>query len=402
MSLKIFIGAGERSGDLFGSRLMRALKDIDPHITFIGIGGPLMRQQGLHTSLFPMEDLSIIGIMEVVPKLFTLLQHLRHARRMIQLEKPDLILTIDAPDFYLRLLKNIKRPTLWMRIKQWVTRAPAACISIPTCHYNAPAVWASRPQRAQHIASYVDHLLCLFPMDPPYFTPHGMKATFIGHPLADHDPPAAQDLPAHSDPLNILVLLGSRAQEVRTLTEPFLDACARFYKQHPTAHFMIPTFESYRHDLVQALNARNLPYTLFDQQTKYQAFQSAHLALAASGTVTLELARYQIPCLVGYKVSPLTYAIARHIVTTPYICLINIVLNEPCVMECIQGQCTGDVLFQHLERLYTLSQMDRSVLQAKLKKAYESLRPPASHQEQHPTSLDHAVMILKGVIDEKQ
>ncbi|MBX9977594.1 MAG: lipid-A-disaccharide synthase, partial [Alphaproteobacteria bacterium] len=144
--MKIFIGAGEDSGDLLGGRLIKELKKRHPMCEIIGVGGPQMLASGLSRSLFPMEDLSLMGFFEILPKLLKILGHLRKIKQFILMEKPDVVITIDAPDFYLRVLRGIKKSS-----------------NIPTIHYNAPAVWASRPKRAKKIATFVDHLLCLFP-----------------------------------------------------------------------------------------------------------------------------------------------------------------------------------------------------------------------------------------------
>lgn len=393
MGYTVFIGAGEASGDAFGAQLMEALHTARPDITYVGIGGERMLATHLKHSLFPMEDLSLIGITEIIPKLFRLLHHLRSTRRFIQDTQPDLIITIDAPDFYLRLLKHIRKPGIVRRLYQkFFDKKPLK--TIPTLHYNAPAVWASRPKRAPALHGIVDHILCLFPMDPPYFTPHGIQATFIGHPLSQNAAHTAPPLPTTQQPLNLLVLFGSRRQEVHTLCEPFIQACVLLTHMYPHTHLLIPTFSSFRAFLKTHLDAHNLSYTFIEPDHKSDAFQRAHLALAASGTVTLELAQHQIPCVIGYKVSPLTYHIAKHIVTIPYICLINILAGKELVHEHIQHACTGANLYQSLQHLMHHTPAMRATLQESLHNVFSRLIAPT-----HQSPTDRAVSIIQQILN---
>lgn len=394
--MKIFIGAGEISGDMLGGKLIAELKRRHPDLQIIGVGGASMMKAGLPKSLFSIEDLSVMGVLEILPKLFKILRHLRRTKKFILKEKPDVIVTIDASDFYLRLVKAVKKRR-----------------AIPSIHYHAPAVWASRPGRAKKIASFVDHLLCLFPFDPPHFTRHGMKATFIGHPLTEDMSEASrfsqenkkkispslkgmidknvmpfndliidtsekegknEKIRLHEDVLPITVLFGSRTQEVFTLTEPFLEACVRLQKAFPNLFLLIPTFERFKSHLKEHLDKTALPYLFIHQEQKDDAFKVSKAALAASGTVALELAKAELPFVIGYKLSKLSYHIAKRIVITPYICLINVILGKKLVDECLQDECNGKTLEEAMLKLLHCDEKALASFKKELSSAFHQLK----------------------------
>ena len=356
--LKIFIAAGEASGDHFGAELMTHLKKRFPSATFIGVGGQEMLKAGLSHSLIPMTDLSIIGVSEVIPALFKIFRHWRTLTHIILKEQPHILITIDAPDFYLRLLKRIKK------------KAP----HIPNIHYNAPALWASRPKRAKKMAHYVDHILCLFPMDKGCLEPYGIKSTFIGHPLtcAHVSPLIPLEIPKDSTPLTLL--FGSRTQEVKTLIKPFMDACILLQKDIPNLFLLVPTFEHFKDFLRPLLESSKIPYIFVDPLEKESAYALSKAALTASGTVTLELAKAQLPFVVGYKVSALTYHIAKRVITTPFVCLVNILAGQKIVEECLQHECTSGVLSESLKKLLHQSSVERETLQNNLQQVYNMLQ----------------------------
>lgn len=324
-----------------------------------------MLKAGLGESLFPMDDLSIIGLSEVIPALFKIFRYWRMLTRIILQEQPDILITIDAPDFYLRLLKRLKK------------RAP----HIPNIHYNAPALWASRPLRAKKMARYVDHILCLFPMDEAYLKPYGIQSTFIGHPLTvskklPAQPHTSLDIPKNCTPITLL--FGSRTQEIKTLKDPFLDACTILQKDYKNLFLLIPTFDKYKAFLKEKLDAIHIPYIFIDPEAKEAAYAVSKAALAASGTVTLELAKAKLPFVVGYKVSWLTYHIAKHIITTPFVCLVNILAGKKIVDECLQHECNPKTLAIAVKKILQQSLIEKEVLQKKLFMVYETLKPCAA------------------------
>lgn len=348
---------------------MRELKIRYPQSRFIGIGGPLMEKEGLTHSLFNMDDLSIIGFLENLPKVIRVLKHLKKTQKTILLKKPDIAISIDAPDFYLRLAKAVKKQNP----------------DLPWIHYNSPAVWASRPKRAARIARFLDHLLCILPFEPPYFTKHGLKATFVGHPLTEesaeeNSPPL--NLPKSPDILAITLLFGSRSHEVKMLSSPFIDACILLYKMHPTLHLLIPTFDKYKDFLETKLKSSGIPYTFIHPDHKHTALKSSKAAIVASGTVTLEVARAQTPFVVGYKLAWLTYQIVKRIITTPYVCLINILLKKRVVAECLQHDCNAQTLAHEVEKLLTLPSSKKDKLQQDLMRAFLSLKHPTKNSVQ--------------------
>ncbi|NNG05419.1 MAG: lipid-A-disaccharide synthase [Inquilinus sp.] len=331
--LTLFVVAGEASGDLIGGRLMAALKRrAGDGIRFAGIGGERMAAEGLD-SLFPMNELSLMGLFEVLPRARHLLRRLRETAAEAERLAPDALITIDSPGFTLRLAERL------------------AGKGIPLIHVVAPQVWAWRPGRAVKIAGLLDHLLALLPFEPPYFTVHGLPTTFIGHPLvesgvADGDGERFRD--AHgidaSAPL-LCVLPGSRDAEVERLLPIFGQAMAGLRRARPALAVAIPAASAVA-DRIRSLVAAwpGGAVVVEGDAAKYDCFAAADLALAASGTVTLELALAGTPMVVAYRVNALTAMIARRLVKLPHVALVNVVLGYGAVPELIQEECRADRL----------------------------------------------------------
>lgn len=338
MTRKIFIIAGEASGDFLGASLMRDLKTLK-RVEFTGIGGPLMEEQGM-TSLFPMRELSIMGLIEVLKHLPLMIRRLNETVEAIVIQQPDMLITVDSPDFCLRIAKRIKKK----------------CPNIKIVHYVAPTVWAWRPSRAQKIAKFLDGLLCLFPFEPPYFTKHGLKAEFVGHPLVKTIGEVTEDQkhqffetynldPSH--PI-LCILPGSRRKEVAALWPVFLATCEQLRQTMPDLQVMLPTLPH----LLPLLGEVPSYITLMTDTTdKYIAFQCSDAALHASGTVALELALSGVPMVTTYKVNPLTAFVMRRLVTTPYYNLVNILHNDAVVPELVQEQANPPALSVALRQL---------------------------------------------------
>lgn len=336
----VFVIAGEPSGDALGARLMAALKQkTGGRVRFVGIGGPRMEGQGLN-SLFPMADLSVMGLTEVVPRLPNLIRRLNETVRAVRASGADALVTIDSPDFTLRVARRLKG------------------YGIPLIHYVAPQVWAWRPGRARSIARYLDHVMALLPFEPPYFEAYGLACTFVGHPVlecgADRgDGPAfrARHGIAPEAPL-VCVLPGSRHSEVYRLLPIFAAAVARLAATHPGLRLAVPTVAAVAGEIAAGIAGwPGHPVLVQDEQEKFDAFAAADAALAASGTVSLELALAGTPLVVAYKVTPVTAWLARRLMRVRYVSMVNLVLDRAAVPELLQEDCRPDRLAEAVAAL---------------------------------------------------
>ena len=379
MTLRIFLVAGEASGDALGAGLMAALnkQSIDA-VEWHGIGGPKMEEAGLK-SLFPLSDLSVMGLAEVLPRFFLLRRRLKETLQEIQSCPPDILITIDSPGFCKRLVAALR--------KQPAENQPKKII-----HYVAPTVWAWRPQRASEFARLYDGLLALLPFEPPYFTKAGLKAVFVGHPLSQPPPILRTDaaqlaefqqkyaISDHRGP--VILLPGSRTGEVKRHLPVFLAAfdlyCARYQQEKgataPQAFILtLPHLASLVKELV---GNRPVP-VLSDPVDHPLVRQKAQSALAASGTISLELAQSGIPHVIAYRVNPLTWWILRQLVKIPNVNLINILCKEKIVPEYLQAACHPPQL---AEALWHIDQNPalRAKQAAGFKRALASLQPEES------------------------
>jgi lipid-A-disaccharide synthase len=336
----IFIIAGEPSGDVLGARLIAALRDLTGgKVEVCGVGGEMMREQGLE-SLFPMEELSVMGIAEILPHLPRLLRRIRETAAAVDRAAPDALVTIDSPDFTRRVARRVTDRT------------------IPRIHYVAPTVWAWRPWRAKGFARDFTHLLALLPFEPPWFERVGLPCDFVGHPVieagADKGDGAAfrtRHGIAAEAPV-ICVLPGSRRGEIVQLGADFGSALALLAARHPGMRLVVPTIEAMApmiRDL--AVGWPGSPVVLRGAAEKYDAMAASNAALAASGTVALELALARVPTVVAYRVAPLTHFIVRRLLSTDFGNLINIIEDRAIVPEMIQGDCRPDRLAEALERM---------------------------------------------------
>ena len=336
--LRLFIAAGEASGDALGAGLMAALNaQRRGRIRYLGIGGGLMAHQGL-TSQFPMEDVAVMGPGAILRRLPKLLARINSTAASAIAADPDALIIIDSPEFTHRIARRVRR------------RRP----EIPIIDYVSPSVWAWRPSRAKSMARYVDHVLALLPFEPEAHTAlGGPPCSYVGHPLIERRPwlaaldptPLARRLALAPDTALIVVLPGSRASEVRRLMAPFGAALARLLEQGHSFEVAIPAVEAVRGLIEAQLPAwPKAPVLLADDEDKFRAFKLARAALAASGTVTLELALAGTPMVVAYKVDWIAAAVLRRVITAPSVVLANLVLGEKVVPELIQEQCTPDLL----------------------------------------------------------
>ncbi|WP_282129767.1 lipid-A-disaccharide synthase [Roseobacter litoralis] len=342
---RAFIIAGEPSGDKLGGALMGGLKILSPGVAFDGVGGPLMQAEGLE-SRFPMDELSVMGIAEILPKYRALKARIRETAQAVIESRPDVLITIDSPDFSFRVAKLVKKSS-----------------SIRTVHYVAPTVWAWRPGRAAKISKYVDHLLALFPFEPPHFTPHGMTCDFVGHPVVA-EPIATQpeadafraEYGIGSAPL-LMVLPGSRQGEVGRLAGIFGDAVSPVLAQHPDLRVVVPAAGPVLRQVKDAVSRWPVKALVLDPSektpeaaasVKRAAFRAADIALAASGTVSLELAASRTPMVVAYRMHWLSYRLIRAMALVDTVTLVNLVSDTRVVPEFLGPECESGAIGQAL------------------------------------------------------
>lgn len=338
----IMLVAGEPSGDALGGQLIEGLKLLTQgRLRIIGVGGSEMRAAGLQ-SLFSLDDTSVMGLREVVPRVPRILARVRQAAAFAAKMQPDITVTIDSPDFTHRVAKAIRR------------MAP----DLKLVSYVAPQVWASRPQRAKKMATYFDHVLCLLPFEVPFFADAGLKATFVGHPVVERAPTAGLGATFRAkygigaDERILVLLPGSRLSEIRFLWPVFRDAIEQTEAKTGALRIVLPTVPTVA-TRVKALVAEwgHPVLVIEDPQEKFAAFEAADVALAASGTVSTELALSATPMVIGYRLGRLTAMIARRYVRVSYITLINLILNRRAIPEFVQDDCTAENLSAELVQL---------------------------------------------------
>ncbi|WP_411566371.1 lipid-A-disaccharide synthase [Pseudomonas orientalis] len=332
--LRIALVAGEASGDILGAGLMRALKVQHPAIEFIGVGGPLMQAEGL-TSYFPMERLSVMGLVEVLGRLRELLARRKLLIKTLIDERPDVFIGIDAPDFTLNIELKLRQA------------------GIRTVHYVSPSVWAWRQKRVLKIREGCDLMLTLLPFEARFYEEKGVPVRFVGHTLADAIPlqadrdAARTELGLAAGPL-VALMPGSRGGEVGRLGSLFFDAAERLQTLKPGIRFVLPCASPQRRAQIETLlEGRNLPLTLLDGQS-HLALAACDAVLIASGTATLEALLYKRPMVVAYRLAPLTFWILKRMVKSPYISLPNLLAQRLLVPELLQDDATPEALAQTL------------------------------------------------------
>jgi lipid-A-disaccharide synthase len=336
----VFLIAGEPSGDVLGARLMAALsRRTGGTVRFAGIGGERMMEQGLDP-LFPLDELALFGLAELLPKLPSLIRRLGQTADAIRQARPDVVVTIDAPDFCFRVAKRIRAE------------------GIPVVHYVAPTVWAWRPGRARKLAGLVDHLLALLPFEPPYFHREGLACTFVGHPVVETGAGQGDGARLRArygiapDAPLVCVLPGSRNSEVSRLLPVFGTTLALLAERHPGLRAVVPTVPQMSGRVRAAAASWSVPTVVVEgDEGKYDAMAASTVALAASGTVALELALSRLPAVIAYRLHPVTVALYRRLIRVKYANLVNIMLDRMLVPELLQEECTPDRLAAALSTL---------------------------------------------------
>lgn len=341
--MKVFLVAGEVSGDKLGASLIAGLRKLSPNVTFDGVGGELMEAQGMQ-SLFPMDELSVMGLVEILPKYFHFKRRIKQTAKAVVDARPDVLITIDSPEFSLRVAKLVKK---WSNIR--------------TVHYVAPSVWAWRPKRAYKMARHIDHVLALLPFEPPYMEAAGMTCDFVGHPVVSEPQASESDAAAFrlkfgiGDSPLLMVLPGSRKSEVTRLSPIFASVLQEVCFQYEDLKIVLPAARPVAGLVETLVKSWNLPnevlildprdYAQEDRLSlKRAAFKAADLALAASGTVSLELAAAGTPMVIAYDMNPLSRFLISRMLRVDTANLVSLVSETRVIPEFLGKDCQPEFI----------------------------------------------------------
>lgn len=375
-SKKIFLIAGETSADALGAWLINQIKHLYPNVDFVGVGCTRMKEAG-QRQILDGSELCYFGALEILGSLRKIVQQRRNILEAIAREQPHVLVTIDLPDFNFSIGKVVKR------------------IGIPVIHVGAPTVWAWRPQRAKKIAQFLSHLLCLFPFEPVYFTRHGLQTSFIGHPimhqldLDKHLLINSQEKSRSSYP-TILLLPGSRLGEIKRLLPILVESARQIRTQIPKARFVTTVTDNVEGMVEKCLQdkASDLQISIVPQKQKYTIMKQANLAIASSGTVTLDLAYAKTPMVIIYKLNTLSGWVAKFLLQTKVVGLPNIILGKKFIPELLQSDCKVSNIVEeslkllqdaklsqqqceNLERVKERLKIDTHILEKSLRKAFD-------------------------------
>lgn len=340
--LLVYLIAGEPSGDLLASRLMRALREkTGGKVRFAGVGGETMIENGFE-SLFDSSELAVMGLAEVIPSIPRIMARIRQTVDDIVEKRPDVVVTVDSWSFCARVNKGLR----------------SLRTGIPQIHYVAPQVWAWKKGRAKTCGRYIDRLMALLPNEAKYFTPYGLKVDFVGHPVVEGgaaagDGKAFRQKNGISETAKLLgVLPGSRRSETKYLLPVFRDVVAALKPKHPDMQIVVPTVATVERTVRRAVADWSLPvHVVTGEANRYDAFAACDAALAASGTVALELAMAKVPYMIAYKMNPVSSFLARKLVSGRFANLVNILADREIVKECLLEDCTVQKLSAEIEKL---------------------------------------------------
>lgn len=350
---KIYLIAGEASGDNIAAKLMKQIKNLLPEVEFYGVGGEKMQAEGIKL-LFPSSDIAYMGFLEVLPHLFKIMRKIKQVAGDIEQVNPDMVITIDAPGFSFRVVEKIKKK-----------------IKAKLVHYVAPTVWAYKPDRAKKIAKLYDHLLVILPFEPQYFIDEGLPTTFVGHPaIEDLEIYPRQEFrnKYHLKDQDFLfcVAPGSRKQEIKTLLPIFLEALNLIDKKLVIA---IPTQQRY-FNLINSL-CKEKEVLIVNETDKLKLFSSCDFCLTKSGTITTELAFYKMPMIVAHKVNNITYWLLKKMIKIRFVTIVNLLADEEIIPELLQENCNPQRIGEEINR----EMKNLEIYRKKLEKNLLKLKP---------------------------
>lgn len=384
----IFITAGEASGDILGASLVKELNQNTKYdFKYYGVGGDVMEEQGFR-SLFPMRDLSVMGILEVIPNLRKILKRIKQVSDKYIEINPDVLVTIDSPDFSFRVAKRIQH-----HIKK----------GSKTVHYVSPTVWAWREERAEKVAKLYDSLFCLLPFEPPYFENLDIDARFVGHPVLEQDfegnaeqiNALRQSLDIKSDARVVGVLFGSRKGELKRLGPQFIPTLQKLSQDNPNIHIVSLTLPHLKSSVESLGDQLSVPFSVVTgQQNKWNLFSLMDVCLAASGTAGLELAVSGTPHCIGYRAHPLTHLLIKYKIKIKYAHLCNILLDKLVVPEFLQYECTPNKIYDALDLLLNDSE-SRTEQQSYFHEFRKALEPEKG-QSPSKMAADHIISLIES------
>lgn len=349
--LKVFVIAGEVSGDVLGGRIMSKIKNAD----FVGIGGENMQAVGLQ-SLFPMSDLSVMGIVEVLGHAKTLTRRIKQTVNAILLEKPDVVLSIDAPGFAKSVIKQVRKHPDGKKLIENGLRFQ---------HVVAPQVWAWRSGRAKKYAQIFDKLYAFFDFEVPYFTKYGLNTVAVGHPIADGLIGKYKKSEKKSEKI-ITLVPGSRMSEVKRLLPLMREVVDMLYRNGYMGYkFVIPVVETTKDYVMAQVSKWRVKPDLVSARDRYDVYAKSYLAIVASGTVSAELAMLHIPTIVVYKMNPITMWIGRRIINVKWVSLINILLNKSVFPELLGADARAENVVNAVQQLAIPSVREKMIMELK-------------------------------------
>ena len=338
--MDVLVVAGEASGDQHAADVVAALKKLRPELRFFGMGGPKLAAQGVEL-VHGAHEISVMGIVEVLPKVPRIWQVMNDLERAAKERKPAVALLIDVPDFNLRLAKRLK------------------AIGVPIAYYVAPMAWAWRESRTKTIAERVDKLMCILPFEEEFFRTRGVNATYVGNPTLDQMPPQAppeqfrKALGLDTEGPVFAVLPGSRRSEISRLGSTLAEVAAKVIAQKPGTRVVVPVAPGLPREFVEApFTAVGVKPILIDGRAA-EVVGACDVALVASGTATLEAGLMRRPLIAVYRVNALSYAVGKMLVKIPFFCLVNLLVGKKVVPELLQGDMTVDRIVAELEPLWS-------------------------------------------------